>query len=172
MENFHVDNLSQNDIDTLHKLLGKMLGNTSNTVVDKTQTENINIDVPIPEVKPSKKQNTPKRSRKRVKKVSQSHRSSRDTKGRQDKRPCRVEPINTEASRTNLFVDDDLNDKQERELSKTLTGNNQPVKRRTTNLITVYCKICGSEHQVSPSVVYKDGGEIVYTCNKCCKRRG
>jgi hypothetical protein len=76
--------------------------------------------------------------------------------------------------RKNLFTEsDDFNaDKYLVKEDKRLWANKKPIKRPgKSKLVWAECNACGVEEEVSPALVFRQDGEIVFTCDECVRKK-
>lgn len=87
-------------------------------------------------------------------------------------RECIVESIKR-GKRVNQFDTLDIKHlhKKDTKIDKKLIGENEPTPRTKTRLVSVKCRVCDKVCKISPKLVYREDGELVYTCDKCLARR-
>jgi len=62
--------------------------------------------------------------------------------------------------------------KTDTKIDKKLIGENEPTPRTKTRLVSVKCRVCDKVCKISPKLVYREDGELVYTCDKCLTHKG
>ena len=159
--------LDKEDLQRVQRLINKLLGKKDNKP-KRSRKKVRSKESKQPEQQPE--QNQAPQITKRVKKRSKRKKEKYE---QDERRGCRTESMNMSGDRPNTFLDMGFEKmhKKDVRIDKLLSGDNQVTPRGRVSLIKVDCQICGNEYDVPPSVVYQEGGDLIFTCDKC-QRKG
>jgi len=91
---------------------------------------------------------------------------------RKKNKPKVIERGVVQSNRPNLFDEMPEKDmhKSDTIIDKKLNVHPPSVRSRKFSMVTVQCRVCGKQEEISPSLIPEDKSR--YKCNNCCSSQG